>query len=166
MSDRPTKAYTVERVCRTVITATVFADSPDDAKRRYLDGDHERTESHTEGRGWGSIRRDRDNDLAPEEVYRARRAQIEGLAGQTITLRWFNRTYSGTVQDIDEQGFRVYEREWGEGIWSSWENDFEVLAVLRTCSACEGVAAAVDERGFCRACASLPGTVIPSGDRP
>jgi hypothetical protein len=61
-SDSPRKAYVVERITRGVTTAIVYADSAEDAQRRYLDGEHERAFTEHEGRGWGRIRREPAHD--------------------------------------------------------------------------------------------------------
>jgi hypothetical protein len=63
-SERPTKAYYVERITRGVTVALVYADTVEDAKRRYLAGDYEKASTEHEGRGWGAIRRDEVRDRA------------------------------------------------------------------------------------------------------
>jgi hypothetical protein len=68
MSGEPKKAYYIERITRGVTTALVYADNPEDAKRRYLEGEYDGTKASTEseGRGWGRIRRSPDDDRAPD----------------------------------------------------------------------------------------------------
>jgi hypothetical protein len=58
----PRKAYLVERITRGVTVAVVYADNAEDAKRRYLAGEYERASTEHEGRGWGRIRREPDDD--------------------------------------------------------------------------------------------------------
>lgn len=68
MADEPRKAYYVERVMRTVASGIVYADSAEDAKRRFVsDGFDESYDSLSEGRGFARVRRVPEEDRRPPD---------------------------------------------------------------------------------------------------
>lgn len=64
MSDEPKKAYYVEVLSRSVKTGLVFADSAEDAKRRYCDqGGHDDTfDSYARPAGFKRVVRSPEDD--------------------------------------------------------------------------------------------------------
>lgn len=59
-SEQPKKAYEVERISRTVTTLVVYANDPEQAKRRS--GMGVPIDAETEGRGFGRVRRMPERD--------------------------------------------------------------------------------------------------------
>lgn len=62
MSERPKKAYWVERITRGVTTALVYADSVGDAKHRYVKGEFTDDSTESTGAGFGQVRRAPERD--------------------------------------------------------------------------------------------------------
>lgn len=60
----PTKAYEVERISRCVTTVLVYADNPEDAKRRSA-RHGEGQDAEYSAKGFGQIRRNEDRDRQP-----------------------------------------------------------------------------------------------------